>query len=142
MIISSSTTRSDDLSETSRPTVRDRALEVWESLNSENWAHLLAELAPYTSDDMIRRLLIAVRAIQNRDLRTKLLASLVLNLEGRRGEVLCSLWSETLAFLATRTRKDLLSDIPALEPALRKLGGDQAVARIVKTIEDVGPFWP
>ncbi len=47
-------------------------------------------------------------------------------------------WPETLRLLAARTRKDLLSDLRALEPVLFALGGEETVAETFRAIQHVG----
>ena len=52
------------------------------------------------------------------------------------------LWRDTLHALATRTRRDLLSDLKALIAVISKLGGAEAVAETARAIQDVGGWWP
>jgi hypothetical protein len=52
------------------------------------------------------------------------------------------LWGETLRISATRSRRDLLADLGALEPVIAKLGGPEAIEETCRAIEDVGRWWP
>ena len=47
-----------------------------------------------------------------------------------------------MTLLARRTRKDLLSDLDALVPAIARLGGEKAIAETFRAIQDVGRWWP
>jgi len=74
--------------------------------------------------------------------RSKALAGLAPHLVKFSYTALFSLWNETLRFLSTRRRRDLLSDIRALAPVVAALGGGEAVLETVDAIQDVCRWWP
>jgi len=86
--------------------------------------------------------LAAARAIGNEDDQAEVLADLVSHLAQLPRPHLYSLWQETLPILATRTRKDILADLRALEPVIAALGGAEAVVETFHAIQDVGRWWP
>ena len=51
-------------------------------------------------------------------------------------------WEETLRLSATRSRRDLLTDLAALAPVIFALGGPEAIEETCRAIEDVGRWWP
>ena len=74
--------------------------------------------------------------------RSKALAGLSPHLAKFPYTALFSLWNKTLRILSTRRRRDLLSDIRALAPAVAALGGGEAVRETVDAIQDVCRWWP
>jgi hypothetical protein len=84
----------------------------------------------------------AARAIGHEDYRSSALAALAEQLGTRPTSFLYPLWSQTLPLLASRTRRNLLSDLRALLPVIRQLGGSQSVAEVFLAIRDVGRWWP
>jgi hypothetical protein len=49
---------------------------------------------------------------------------------------------EILHLLAQRTRRDMLADLVFLTPAIRALGGEEAVAEVCCAVLEVGYWWP
>jgi hypothetical protein len=49
---------------------------------------------------------------------------------------------EILHLLAQRTRRDMLADLVLLAPAIRALGGEEAVAEVCCAALEVGYWWP
>ena len=84
----------------------------------------------------------AARAIETDWLRARAVAALAPHLVKLSPETLYPPWDATLQLAATRTRKDLLSDLRALVPVLARLGGAEAVAETFRAIQDVGRWWP
>lgn len=52
------------------------------------------------------------------------------------------IWKSALPSLSARRREDFLSDIAALGPVINLLGGEEAVAKTYRAIEDVSRWWP
>lgn len=52
-----------------------------------------------------------------------------------------SSWRDMLHTIASRTRKDLLSDLDALKSIIIALGGDEAVGETARAVQDVGRWW-
>jgi hypothetical protein len=50
-------------------------------------------------------------------------------------------WCRALRVLSTRTRRDLLSDLNAIAPALTALAGDEAIAEGAQAVIDVGRWF-
>jgi hypothetical protein len=105
-------------------------------------AEALVGLAPYLPHLLLGEALAAAQEISREDGRSGALAGLAPYLARLSGHQLYRLWVETLSILATRTRQDLLSDLPALEPVIAALGGEEGVAETFHAIQDVGRWWP
>jgi hypothetical protein len=109
----------------------------------------LLELTPYLPDpfqlEALSEALATARKIVDADERSEVIAKLaspLAELAEYSPPVLYPVWSETLHVLATRTRRDLLSDLHTLEPVLSALGGTEAVTETFRAIQDVGRWWP
>ncbi|NJN67031.1 MAG: hypothetical protein HC884_10140 [Chloroflexaceae bacterium] len=50
-------------------------------------------------------------------------------------------WCRALRVLSTRTRRELLSDLNAIAPALKDLAGDETLAEIAQAVIDVGRWF-
>ncbi|GAB4560602.1 MAG: hypothetical protein Kow0047_07340 [Anaerolineae bacterium] len=111
----------------------------WESARAEALASLAPRLAELGHP---REALAAAQAISDEDARARALTSLAPRLAEEDRGWLYPLWQETLHVLASRTRKDLLADLRALEPVIHRLGGPEAVAETFRAIQDVGRWWP
>lgn len=105
-------------------------------------AEALAALAPYLTGELVAEGLAAARAIGDEGARARALAALAPQMAELASAVLCPLWKETLHHLAARTRRDVLSDLGALAPALVALGGQEAVVTTLRAVLDVGRWWP
>ena len=109
-------------------------------------AEALAALAPHLTpperDQALSQALEAARAIGDEESRARALAALAPHLVKLSPGTLYPLWNATLQLAATRTRRDLLSDLRALVPILATLGGAEAVAETFCAIQDVGRWWP
>jgi hypothetical protein len=105
-------------------------------------AELLTALAARLPPELLPEALAAARVIKDEDARAKALATLAPRLAKLPRSILYRLWDETLPRLSRRTRRDLLSDLGALAPAIHALGGAEAVAETVRAIRDVARWWP
>lgn len=91
---------------------------------------------------MLAEALLAAHAIEWEEARAEALGALAPHLAGLPRDRLYPLWRETLPLLAARTRRDLLSDLPALLPVILRLGGEAAVAETFRAVQFVGERWP
>jgi hypothetical protein len=80
--------------------------------------------------------------VEGTELRAEALLGLVPHLATLSPATPHRLWRETLPPLASRTRKDLFSDIRALAAIMAALGGAEAVLETFRAIQDVGRWWP
>ncbi|RMD64661.1 hypothetical protein D6833_04075, partial [Candidatus Parcubacteria bacterium] len=131
------------------PQVLAQALAAARSIrNEDDRARALAALAPHLPESLLADALHAARSIRDEDDRARALAALAPHLAQLSCATLYSLWAGdndsegTLAFLAQRTRRDLLSDLRALQEVILALGGEAAVAETARAIMDVGRWWP
>ena len=75
------------------------------------------------------------------------LAASAQGLAGESREVVGTVWRNAcggigvLPFAARRTRKDLLSDLRALNPVMSQLGGSEAMTEILRSTGDVCRWW-
>jgi hypothetical protein len=53
-----------------------------------------------------------------------------------------ALWTDTLHRLAGRKREDMLSDLAALAPVIRHIGGSQAIESVIDSVRTVVQWWP
>ena len=109
-------------------------------------AKALAGLTPHLSEakrvETLREALGAARVVEGKRWRAEVLAELASHLAQLSCQHLYPLWQATLPILATRTRKNLLSDLLALIPVIAALGGEEAIAETFYAIQDVGRWWP
>jgi hypothetical protein len=138
------------------------ALVAAQELLSWTKAKTLAEMVPQIPEPLKEKVLfealVAARDIQSNDvrgwgwaeppfvnwldMRGELLAVLAHYLVELHSNSLHSLWCETLHILSHRNRKDLLSDIRALQPVIARLGGPEAITETFRAVQDVGRWWP
>jgi hypothetical protein len=104
----------------------------------------LEALAPHLASDsaLLAEALRAARAIDDEGERALVFAALAPGLERLARPKLYDLLSETLAFLALRTRGDLLSDFRALAPVLVVLGDCGALPDTIRAITEAGGWFP
>ena len=120
-----------------------QALEAARAIGSEWWrAAALAAPAPHLTPPLLGPALEAARAIGSEESRAEVLAAPAPLLVKLSPGTLYPLWNAMLQLAATRTRKDLLSDLRALVPVLATLDGVEAVAETCRAIQDVGRWWP
>jgi hypothetical protein len=105
-------------------------------------ARLATRLTGPSRDEILREALSAVRTTADADVRSEGLIELAPHLAALPIASFYLHWCETLPILATRTRRDLLSDICALESNIAPLGGAAAVRETCHAIQDVGRWWP
>ncbi|MCP4542518.1 MAG: apoptotic protease-activating factor 1 like protein [Chloroflexi bacterium] len=110
--------------------------------NNERRLEALTVLLPLLPDKLLGEVLAMTCVIENEWSRTKALAGLVPHLVEFPPSDLALPWQEALPLLARRSRKDLLSDIHTLLPAIVTLGDDEAIAETFHAIQDVGRWWP
>jgi hypothetical protein len=136
------------LSEPLRVTVLQEALTEARAIEREDalaeyWrARVLSLLAPHLSESLLQEALTVAREIESEDARAQALEGLVPHVKQLPVVRLYSLWCETLRRLATRTRRDLLSDIQALVPVIAALGGREALVATAQAIIEVGKWFP
>jgi hypothetical protein len=53
-----------------------------------------------------------------------------------------AVWTDTLHCLAGRKREDMLSDLAALAPIIRHIGGFQAIESVIDSVRTVVQWWP
>ena len=125
------------------PPLLGPALEAARAIGSE-WllARALAVPAPHLTPPLLGPALEAARAIGDEGSRAWALVVLAPHLVKLSPGTLYPLCNATLQLAATRTRRDLLSDLRALVPVLATLGGEEAVAETYRAIQDVGRWWP
>ena len=105
-------------------------------------AEALAALAPQLTGKLLSEGLAAAQAIGDEEDRACALAALAPQLGTLPFTAFYPLWRETLHYSATRSRRDLLSDLGALVSVIAALGGEEAVAETARAIQDVGRWWP
>jgi len=118
------------------PTERDQALrEALEAARAigdkKEQSEALAALAPRLTPPLLGEALEAARAIWDERYRSQALAALApqLQLAELTPATRSPLWSKTLHLLATRSRRDLLTDLIALVPLLTAWGGQRGWLR-------------
>jgi hypothetical protein len=107
-------------------------LEVAINIENEN-------LLPLLEDVLSETLAVVIRMDDGN--RVKLLNLLEVYLSKLSSITLFPLWCDTLHTLARRTRKELLSDLSALTPVIKSLGGTQAIEETAYAIQDAGRWW-
>ena len=115
-----------------------KALSIAQAIQDEpSRAETLAILSSQLPSNLLSEALILARKIENRDARAQALAALASRLAELPIRDLYPLWDETLRYLARRTRDDLITDLEALEPIIRALGGEEAIIETRRAIQDV-----
>jgi hypothetical protein len=121
----------------------DEALTIAQEIRDElGLAEALVTLSPRLPSNLLPEALILATKIGSRDARAKALAALAPCLAELPSRDLYPLWDETLQHLACRTRDDLITDLKALEPIIRALGGEEAITKTQRAIQDVQRWWP
>ena len=105
-------------------------------------SQILVGLAPHLPESLLPEAVTAAREIRDADDRARALAGLAPRLAALPRPAFYPLWTEALPALARRTRRDLLSDLRALEPVIPALGGEPAVVETFRAIREVGRWWP
>ncbi|MBN2548831.1 MAG: hypothetical protein JXB15_06725 [Anaerolineales bacterium] len=106
------------------------------------WIRFLSRLASRLPENKLVEVFQADQKINDIETRTEAFIRLAPYLAVFSFDSLESLWQETLPILASRTRRDLLSDLAALEPMIFALGGQEAIVEVFHAIQDVGRWWP
>jgi hypothetical protein len=106
----------------------------------------LAALAPHLAEplreEVLGEALEAARQISDEYARARALAALAPRLAEVQPVTLYAEWQKTLRNLANLSRHNGLFVLKAYAPILAKLGGAQAVAGTLRSIQDVGRWWP
>jgi hypothetical protein len=128
------------LAELAKPAL---ALEAARGIvNEGRRAQSLGVLAPHLTADLLGRALEAALEIVNEGRRTEALSALMPQLETLPRGVLYPLWVSSLRSSASRTRKNLLTDLRAFIPLISALGDVDALAGVYAAIEESGRWWP
>jgi uncharacterized protein YeeX (DUF496 family) len=110
--------------------------------DTPSFAKALAILSARLPSNLLPKALVLAREIENKDARAQALAALASRLAKLPRRDLYPLWDETLRHLARRTCDDLITDLKALEPIIRALGGEEAIAETFRAIRGVARWWP
>jgi hypothetical protein len=115
--------------------------------NKSDQGDILRGLVPYVPEylrnDVLREALTAIRAEDYKVHRELSLTRLAPYLAKYLPQVMLNdLWCETLHTSASRTRNELLIDIKCLAPVLLALGGQEAILKTFRTVQNVGQWWP
>jgi hypothetical protein len=110
---------------------------------NQHWwqGQALSILAPHLSRESLKVAWPLALTIEARGERREALAALAEEMAKLPRDVLYPLWTEAMHRLADRARESFLNDLQALAPIILALGGADATAEIIKTIQDVGRWW-
>lgn len=112
---------------------------AFEDDSRKAWA--FSALAPHLQIDELPELLKVTQSIQNEFERADALRVLAVALAKFPHTDLHPLWVEMLHGLASRSRRDLLSDLRELTPIISSLGKVEAIAALCHVIKDIGRQW-
>ncbi|NEO22876.1 MAG: hypothetical protein F6K53_04310 [Moorea sp. SIO4A1] len=135
--------RADALSELARhfPEILPETLDAARALTDEFWrANAVSILARHFSE-ILPEALETARAIQSEYHRAIAFSILIENPNFSLQEDV-SLWQEFLHTLACRDREFFLRELVDLSSTIISLGGKEALAAIVESIQDVSRWWP
>jgi hypothetical protein len=103
----------------------------------------LSTILPHLALDQIKKVLKVTQVIEDKSKRAEILRVLALELaKFPCDHHLHDLWSEMLHILASRDRRNLLSDFRELTPVISRLGTDEAIVELCHAIKDIGRQWP
>jgi len=102
-------------------------------------AQILTALANKLPPDLLPQTLEAAQSTQGAHDRTQILSVLVKHLVNAPNR--SDLWKNSLHFLSSRTRNDLLSDFTALSPLMIALGDKSSTLEIARAIQDICKWW-
>lgn len=132
------------LSEPERGETLLKALNTAKEL--PDYTLVLEDLVPHLSEidrnEQLENALDSARSMEETEVRARALMNLAPLLASLPLDVLERFWRETLPILATRTRRDLLSDFRSLEPMIVALGGPVGAGELCQAIVDTGEWWP
>jgi hypothetical protein len=120
----------------------ERALIAAQVLDEAPRADALAGLAPCLPASLLEKALAMAREIGSAELREKALSGLAPSLAALPVPDIYRLWRETLHRAAERSRPHLLTDLRALTPLLERMGGTPALLSLLRSVCDVGGWWP
>ncbi|NET82097.1 MAG: hypothetical protein F6J94_09175 [Moorea sp. SIO1F2] len=123
------------------PEILPEALDAARALTNKFMrAIVLSKLAPHLPETLLPEVLETSRAIQSEYYRAEAFSGLIKNPHFSLQEDV-SLWQEFLHTLACHDRQDFLIDLVNLSPTIISLGGKEALAAIVESIQDVSRWW-
>jgi len=125
---------------------RNVLTEVWTNIpkieSESERATTLIDLAPYLPSELLAGALSYICAFDNKNTRAHALIMLRSRFMELGHERLVALWEDALPVLSSRTRKDLLDDLQALNPVFQSIGGEETITKACISIQDVGRWWP
>lgn len=104
-------------------------------------AEALECVVPYLNRDLLAEAFSLAVKIEEENDRRKALSALVLNAVRLPLETLYEIWNSSLHYLATRSRRHLLSDISALSPIIVQVGGVHRLSEVIAAIDDACRWW-
>jgi len=105
-------------------------------------AEISSDLPELQKREALKKVLEITREIGDYRQRAKVLAEIAPLSKEIPQNILYPLWHDTHRILSRRSRRNLLSDLSALIPAIFVLGGTDALKESASAIEDVGRWWP
>lgn len=120
-------------------TLFKRALEITRNIQDESeQARALSELAPHLPETLFKEALKTARNIQDEYYCASALQGFLNRLQWPN----ITFWQEVLKTLATQDRNAFIQNLPQLEPAIIKFGGETALLEIVQAMQAVCTQWP
>jgi hypothetical protein len=121
-----------------------RALAVVAAIEDEHWraAALRAVVSSGVDGADVDRVLEIVAAMVDGQERAGVLVALLPALADAPLPRLYECWRSTTHLLGAGTRRDLLVALPALLPAIERLGGPGALVEVRDVVESVRRWWP
>lgn len=110
--------------------------------SEDRWqAQTIADVAPHARPNPLREAWMLALEIETASERHVALSALAVRLMELRCDDLYPLWSKASHRLARRNRANLLSDLAAVAPVIKAIGGHLALAETIVAVRDVGRWW-
>jgi len=135
------------LPEASREAILQDALSTAQEIEDEWYrAEALNGLIPHLPaalrETALREIMCATFEMRWEKTRAENLAKLMSQLMELSPSALLSFWQKLLRHLVQHSRQEFLEELPALTPIVVKLGRNEAIVELFRTIQDVGRWWP
>jgi hypothetical protein len=119
------------------------ALAEARTIKDERWlSRTLIGLATHLPPPLLVEGLAVGQSIRDERDRAPVLEAFAQRLAECPADLAITSWQATLPALASRRRRDLLSDLGSLRTLIMALGGEAAIHQAAAAMDDVGRWWP
>lgn len=131
------------LTASASPILPEQVLELVKSIENDYYrARALVSAVHDLPSESLDEVLLICKGLDMAETRIQVWASLSPRLAQIPLDSLYPMWQSLIRSLASRSRQDLVSDLQGLEPVIAAIGGAEAVGETIRSIQDIGHWWP